>query len=170
MPCCALTVWSRSNPRMENSWAARSRSMLSALFATRMIGLPLRRSSCATSASPGFGPVAASTRSRIRSAASTAMRAWSWTPISIGSPTAGCMPPVSTTRKRIPFHSTMPIRRSRVVPARSSTTARRSPTKRLKRVLFPTFGRPTSATSGSRRGKDSTSTSTSSSLMLVYRS
>src|SRR6266850_7278463 len=38
--------------------------------------------------------------------------------------------------------------RSRVVPGRSSTMAMRSPTRRLKRVDLPTFGRPTIATSG----------------------
>ena len=124
--------------------------MLSALFAASRIGLPLLRSSCATSASPGFGPVAASTTRMMRSAFVTAIRAWSCTATSITSPCAGCIPPVSTRRNLNPFHSAIEINRSRVVPARSSTTARRSPTKRLKSVLFPTFGRPTSATSGRR--------------------
>src|SRR5260221_13839105 len=36
--------------------------------------------------------------------------------------------------------------RSRVVPGRSSTIATRSPTRRLKSVDLPTFGRPTMAT------------------------
>src|SRR6185503_18842533 len=47
-----------------------------------------------------------------------------------------------------PFHSTSPKRRSRVVPGVSSTMARRSPTRRLNKVLFPTLGLPTSATIG----------------------
>src|SRR5438876_12334760 len=38
--------------------------------------------------------------------------------------------------------------RSRVVPGKSSTTATRSPIIRLKKVDLPTFGRPTTATSG----------------------
>ena len=40
--------------------------------------------------------------------------------------------------------------RSRVVPGRSSTIAVRLPVSRLKRVDLPTFGRPTSATTGLR--------------------
>src|SRR5215207_5902120 len=39
--------------------------------------------------------------------------------------------------------------RSRVMPGSSPTMERRSPTSRLKSVDFPTFGRPTIATSGS---------------------
>ena len=39
---------------------------------------------------------------------------------------------------------------SRVVPARSWTTERSSPTSRLNSVLLPTFGRPTMATRGGR--------------------
>jgi hypothetical protein len=38
--------------------------------------------------------------------------------------------------------------RSRVTPEIDSVIARRSPTKRLKSVDFPTFGRPTIATKG----------------------
>src|SRR5215212_2381094 len=38
--------------------------------------------------------------------------------------------------------------RSRVMPGSSPTMERRSPTSRLKSVDFPTFGRPTIATSG----------------------
>ena len=39
-----------------------------------------------------------------------------------------------------------PSRRSRVTPGRSSTSARRLPTRRLNSVDLPTFGRPTMAT------------------------
>ena len=39
-----------------------------------------------------------------------------------------------------------PSRRSRVTPGRSSTSARRAPTRRLNRVDLPTLGRPTMAT------------------------
>src|SRR5512138_2753916 len=63
-------------------------------------------------------------------------------------PCVGSIPPVSTTWNARPFHSASPNRRSRVVPGVSSTMARRSPTRRLNKVLFPTLGRPTSATIG----------------------
>src|SRR5262249_17400984 len=39
-----------------------------------------------------------------------------------------------------------PSRRSRVTPGKSSTNARRLPTRRLNSVDLPTFGRPTMAT------------------------
>src|SRR5207247_7622621 len=55
---------------------------------------------------------------------------------------------VSTTTNRRPFPSASPYIRSLVVRARSSTIACRLPTIRLKSVLFPTFGRPTMATTG----------------------
>src|SRR5512137_2394564 len=58
------------------------------------------------------------------------------------------MPPVSIMSKITLLHSASAARRSRVVPGTSSTMARRSPAKRLKSVLFPTFGRPTKATIG----------------------
>jgi hypothetical protein len=58
---------------------------------------------------------------------------------------------VSTSMNRRPFQSAMPYSRSRVVRARSSTIAARWPTIRLNRVDFPTLGRPTMATIGTRR-------------------
>src|SRR3989304_8925504 len=63
-------------------------------------------------------------------------------------PCVGSIPPVSTILNLRPFHSASPNRRSRVVPAVSSTIAKRSPAKRLKSVDLPTFGRPTKATMG----------------------
>src|SRR5204863_3232432 len=45
-----------------------------------------------------------------------------------------------------------PSRRSRVTPGRSSTNAKRLPTRRLNRVDLPTFGRPTMATVKLMRG------------------
>ena len=58
-------------------------------------------------------------------------------------------PPVSTSGTRA--RSTRPTssRRSRVTPGRSSTIAARRPTMRLTSVDLPTFGRPTTATTGS---------------------
>ena len=68
---------------------------------------------------------------------------------SIASPGRVSSPPVSMTTKRRPFHSPTSYSRSRVVRARSSTMATRSPTTRLNSVLLPTLGRPTKATTGS---------------------
>jgi hypothetical protein len=49
--------------------------------------------------------------------------------------------------------------RSRVMPGSSPTMERRSPTSRLKSVDFPTFGRPTIATSGSTAAARGSNTS-----------
>src|SRR5690242_17709623 len=54
-------------------------------------------------------------------------------------------PPVSTTLKVFPFQSATPYCRSRVTPLSSSTIAFRCSSRRLNRVDFPTFGRPTIA-------------------------
>ena len=59
---------------------------------------------------------------------------------------SGSMPPVSTSVRTRPFHSTSAEMRSRVTPGVSSTIEMRSPVSLLKNVLFPTFGRPTTAT------------------------
>src|SRR3989442_1323652 len=61
-------------------------------------------------------------------------------------PAAPSSPPVSTSVNSRPRHSAVAYRRSRVVPGSSSTMATRSPTRRLKSVDLPTFGRPTMAT------------------------
>src|SRR3990170_997158 len=60
-------------------------------------------------------------------------------------------PPVSTRRNRRPSYSTGSATRSRVIPGWSNVMARRFRATRLKRVDFPTFGRPTSATVNSPR-------------------
>ena len=51
-------------------------------------------------------------------------------------------------RNGTPSHSASRILRSRVTPGRSSTIAACSPMMRLNNVDLPTFGRPTTATSG----------------------
>src|SRR5262245_48109175 len=48
----------------------------------------------------------------------------------------------------LPAHSARAALRSRVIPGRSWTTARRVPSTRLKNVDLPTFGRPMMATTG----------------------
>ena len=50
------------------------------------------------------------------------------------------MPPVSTSVKLRPFQSQAISLRSRVIPARSCTTASREPLRRLTSELLPTFG------------------------------
>ena len=50
------------------------------------------------------------------------------------------MPPVSMRSKRRPFHSQAISLRSRVMPARSWTTAAREPVRRLTSEDLPTFG------------------------------
>ena len=57
-------------------------------------------------------------------------------------------PPVSTRKNERPVHSATSKFRSRVTPGVSSTIATRRPMARLKKVDFPTFGRPTTATTG----------------------
>src|SRR5262249_40130312 len=60
------------------------------------------------------------------------------------------MPPVSTTSTSRPFQRAFPYKRSRVMPGSSPTIDLRLPIKRLKRVLLPTLGRPTIASTGMR--------------------
>ena len=62
-------------------------------------------------------------------------------------------PAVSTNRHTSPSSSTNESTGSTVVPATSSTTARRSPVNRFNRLDLPTFGLPTSAP---RRGPPAT--------------
>src|SRR5215211_2213281 len=59
---------------------------------------------------------------------------------------ASSRPAVSMMRKLKGPSRASPSRRSRVTPGRSSTSASFWPTRRLKRVDLPTFGRPTMAT------------------------
>ena len=59
---------------------------------------------------------------------------------------ASSRPAVSMAVKARSPRRALPSRRSRVTPGRSSTSARRLPTRRLNSVDLPTFGRPTMAT------------------------
>src|SRR5207237_2347782 len=68
----------------------------------------------------------------------------------IGSLPAMSTPPVSISRKRLPFHSQTSSLRSRVTPGVSCTTAARDSVNRFTNVDFPTFGKPTIATVPSR--------------------
>ena len=73
---------------------------------------------------------------------------------------AGCMvlcasspiPPVSTNTTWLSPNEQVVSRRSTVTPGLSPTMALRLPSKRLNKVDFPTFGRPTIAITGRRSG------------------
>src|SRR5207247_1663948 len=97
-------------------------------------------------------PIWASTTNSTRSAAATASRACPAIERVIGVGSAMSTPPVSTSRKRLPFHSQTSSLRSRVTPGSSCTTAARLPLRRLTSVDLPTFGKPTIATVPSRDG------------------
>ncbi len=113
------------------------------------------------SRSAGVTPVWPSTTNKIASASCIAISAclricsinW-WEPIDRGSwsfpgPTwVGSKPPVSIISNTLPVHSTSVASLSRVVPGISSTMAIRRSARRLNKVLFPTLGRPTMATTG----------------------
>ena len=101
----------------------------------------------ATAASSSVGPTDPSTTSTTTSASSMARSAWRLTCRASAS-SVRIHPPVSTTEKARPIHSASSTLRSRVTPGRSSTIASRRPTMRLTRVLLPTLGRPTTATTG----------------------
>src|SRR4029453_616473 len=77
-----------------------------------------------------------------------------------GAPGAGgpprTKPPVSTQTKARPACSARATTRSRVTPGASSTMARRARTMRLKSIDLPTFGRPTTTTTGNARRVAST--------------
>src|SRR5690606_1692719 len=70
------------------------------------------------------------------------------------------MPPVSVTKKRRSSHFASSLMRSRVIPGWSPTIARRLWVSRLKRVDFPTLGRPTTTRMG--KGFDKTGLQTAS--------
>ena len=136
------------------SSSARYRSTwLSALLPTRMTGRPPRRSACAISSSSAVTPSRTSTMKQQTSASVIAICACSRV-ARVSAAISGAAffgngtssPAVSTIVKRFPPHSTTPYRRSRVRPANASTIARRVPVRRLNSVDFPTFGRPTIAT------------------------
>src|SRR5262245_23740763 len=80
-----------------------------------------------------------------------AARACACTARASSSESARSTPPVSIRSKVRPFHSHSSARRSRVTPGSASVTASRPPASRLTSVLFPTLGKPTTATAGRRR-------------------
>ena len=117
------------------------------MLAARNTGLPDRRNIRAAASSPAVAPTTASTTRMIASAVRIATDACSAT--SCCKPFAsGSQPPVSCTRNRRPTQFASYDTRSRVTPGTSCTTASRRPRMRLTNVDLPTFGRPTTATTG----------------------
>ena len=118
----------------------------SLLLATRIAGLPDLRTRSAKARSTGVGPARASIRKNTASAAAIAASVCAcMRPVRL-SGAASSRPAVSITVKARSPSRARPSRRSRVTPGRSSTNARRLPTRRLNSVDLPTFGRPTMAT------------------------
>ena len=122
-------------------------SFESALFATKITGLSERRNIAATWSSRSTAPVFTSTMNKITSASSMAKATCLLISSSKISSELTTQPPVSITREFL-RRAARPYRiaRSRVVPASSLTIALRVSVRRLKRVDFPTFGRPPIAT------------------------
>src|SRR5690606_25946740 len=106
-----------------------------------------RRNHSATASSSSVMPTLASTTKSTTSADLTADSTCRDTFASRSDP-PGIHPPVSTTWNGTPSHSASSTLRSRVTPGRFSTIAACSPMMRLNSVDFPTFGRPTMATTG----------------------
>ena len=105
-----------------------------------------RRSISASDRSTCVRPYFASTTKSDRSASSMAISVWARIrPSSVSGP-ASSRPAVSMMVKRRSTSLASPGRRSRVTPGVSSTSASFFPTRRLKSVDLPTFGRPTMAT------------------------
>jgi hypothetical protein len=102
--------------------------------------------------SRSVAPAIPSTRKSTALAIRIASSAWRRTTASRPSAAPGRNPPVSTSTNGRPAHSAWAALRSRVIPGRSWTTARRVPSTRLKNVDLPTFGRPMMATTGAGIG------------------
>src|SRR3954469_18826738 len=115
----------------------------------------------AAASSVAVAPTEVSTTNRIASAVDIAYSACAATdackPVAVGS-----QPPVSITVNFRPFQRASYVTRSRVTPGTSSTTASRRPRIRFTRVDLPTFGRPTTATTGGGATSCSTGTSIAS--------
>ena len=151
-PCIADTPTGSPSPSRANAKTSASRRSSSTLFTTTSTGFAARRSTLATWSSSSVMPTVTSTTNSTRSASAMARSACLLTcRVSAPGPSpAGVanQPPVSTTTNSRPFQSATSSLRSRVTPGCSSTIASRRPTKRLTSVDFPTFGRPTTATTG----------------------
>ena len=156
-PCSAEIGIGSPSPSLCRSSARLSCVGSSILLAIKSTGLRARRRMSATSSSPGLTPARASTTNRTRSASVIASLACAAIDRVSGEESAMSTPPVSTSKKRCPFHSPTSSLRSRVTPEVSCTTAAREPVRRLTSVDLPTFGKPTIATDPSSGGSCSVS-------------
>ena len=141
-------------PRRVNCHASASRPASSTLFTATTTGFPERRKTRAMASSSSSSPTVVSTTQTMTSAVAIARSACSLTrrTSAAGSSVAALgvsHPPVSTTTKSRPAQLAASSLRSRVTPGCSSTIAVRFPTIRFTSVDLPTFGRPTTATTGS---------------------
>ncbi len=125
---------------------ARLRRPALALVGDQDRGLAGLRTRSAKARSTGVGPARASIRKSMASAAAIAASVCAcMRPVRLAG-AASSSPAVSIAVKVRSPSRARPSRRSRVTPGRSSTSARRLPTRRLNSVDLPTFGRPTMAT------------------------
>src|SRR6185312_5542608 len=123
-----------------------NRSLLSTLLTARKTGFVVRRRTSDIASSNVVMPAAESTIKISAWASSKAISTCFLISRSKTSSLSATNPPVSIRLKVLPTHSATPYCRSRVTPLMSSTIALRCSSSRLKKVLFPTFGRPTMAT------------------------
>ncbi len=125
--------------------------LVSTLLTATSTGLPLRASAARTSRSSGTMPSCTLTTKMMTSADSIASSTCSMAALMMTSSAfsrrSRPMPPVSTSVKGWPCHSTSALMRSRVTPGWSCTMAMRRPTMRLNSADLPTLGRPTMAIS-----------------------
>ena len=145
-PCSAEMATGSPKPRACASPTPPPLSRLSDLLASRMIGLCTLRRRSAKMRSSEVTPSRASIMNMISSASSRAASVCSRIRASRLSSVTSSYPAVSISVRSMSPMLPSAYRRSRVTPGRSSTSARRLPTRRLNRVDLPTLGRPTMAT------------------------
>ena len=145
-PCSAESATGSPSPSSQASISPASAARPSALLATRITRAARLRSSSVSVRSTGVTPARASIMNRQTSAASIARSVSARIRPGRLASVASSRPAVSIAVKRSGPSRPAPSRRSRVTPGWSSTSASRRPTRRLKSVDLPTFGRPTMAT------------------------
>ena len=147
LPCMAETGYGSPSPRFHMVAAMASWRWSSTLFAASTTGFLERLSTLTTASSSSRVPTVASTTNSTASAIEIASSACS--AICCAMPLASeTQPPVSTSTNSRPFQFASYETRSRVTPGTSCTTASLRPRMRLTSVDLPTFGRPTTATTG----------------------
>ncbi len=154
-PWYALTGRGSPSPSFQKRSSSHSDCGLSSLLAATTTGISADRRIEITPASSSVILVVASTTRTTASAPDTAASACSFMDSLIPPPGLISQPPVSTRMNSRPIQSASNSRRSLVTPESSSTTAALFPSIRFTRVDLPTFGRPTTATTGTGLMRDS---------------